>query len=577
MNDTFVQKFLRSLAMGLLALACTANAHAQLKYTEGSFKATSGADIQAGGDDLGQKNFAESLTRFEGQHDDASLKSAIIRLRFSNLASEDIDRKVKVDVNPGYVNGLLKYTDRTPDRTTECWVNIDPGNDLTLTVTLDGIGSVRIPGIDAEGGRMYTLTIASDELVPVTFSSNVTDTQVWFDNIALGRIDGAQRLTKDKTAMGRHRVKAVAGDVVREFDIDVSRTNTHFPLDMLRRYRVPVTSNESGVSLYEGTVSLGPLPAEIELSEGAHSFTVRKPGYDDVVHNVNITSAAPLRLDIHKSRTIDFYALRHNTDLAGATVYINHEAVGTTPLSHTLPYGRYDVRMSYGGRDKSKKLVVDDNTPSRLMLTLPGAHRRFNPFDIPYVQRSGGFSVGYVQKWMRLSAGSSILGLSYLGEERHMHGLQAGIPIKPVFGYGMGLNTGLFFECYFDSTDDTPEGDTMHLYEYCLYMPVDFMFRLPLAEQFSIYVTGGIGIDWSIKTVLTQDGYDDYSVDYGDWGAPAHFNFSAEFGGALQFRCLELSAKYQIGLNDNSKFAGEDAGDVTARMRKLQFTLGFLF
>lgn len=156
-----------------------------------------------------------------------------------------------------------------------------------------------------------------------------------------------------------------------------------------------------------------------------------------------------------------------------------------------------------------------------------------------------------------------------------MHGFQIGVPVQPIFGYGLGLNTGLYFEAYFaDWTDTENYGDKFNMTEYCMYMPVDLMFRLPLGENFSIYVNGGIGIDWSIETELTAEGYDDYKIDYGEDGAPNHFNFSAEFGGGIQYKALQVSGNYQIGLNNNSKMVNDE---VTAKLRKFSVQLSLMF
>ncbi len=556
-------------------LLCALCSTAQLKYTEGSFRLTNAADMQASGTNIGKKNMTASLTDFAPSHDDDQIKSGIIRVGFKNLASEDLENHVLASVNPGHVN-RSEYRRNPTTNALECWLHLDPGTDLVLNINVEGIGAVRIPNLKVESERMYALEIESAEMIPVTFSSNVDGTAVWFDGAPLdGQTAKDKFVSKDKTTMGRHHVKAVAGNRSKEFDIEVSKANNHFPIDLLRKYTVQFESNEPGVTLYEGGKVLGTLPMSTEITEGPHSFVVRKPGYDDKAYNVNITGNSRHRFDIHKNKTIDFYALSNNTDYRGASVYIDNELRGQTPLQLTLPYGRYNVRMSAYGRDKSDKLVVDDNTASRFMLKLPARHRRFNPFDIDFHRREFGLTAGYVQKWMHISDGKSSISTNYFGEEKHMHGFQIGVPVQPIFGYGLGLNTGLYFEAYFaDWTDTENYGDKFNMTEYCMYMPVDLMFRLPLGENFSIYVNGGIGIDWSIETELTAEGYDDYKIDYGEDGAPNHFNFSAEFGGGIQYKALQVSGNYQIGLNNNSKMVNDE---VTAKLRKFSVQLSLMF
>lgn len=550
-------------------------ANAQLKYVAGSFKSTNASDIQMTETDLGKKNMTSTLTPYAGSHNDSSILSGIIRVTFKNVANEDIDNHMSVSVQPGWINKTEYIPNPARGNMLEYWVHLDAGNDLVVTLTMDGMTPVRIPGLNIESGKMYTLEIESAEMVPVTFGSNLEGTTIIFDGTPLGGATAPGKyVKKDKTTMGRHHIKAKAGNVVKEMDIDVSKANTHFMLDMLRRYNITFQSNEPGVMLYENGKELGIMPIDLEVTEGAHTYTIHKSGYSMLEYPMSIKSDGVKQLDIHKNKTIDFYAVMNNNDYTGASVYINNNYAGITPLEKSLAYGKYKIRMSANGRDKTGSLTVNDNTSSKYMLTLPAHHKRFNPFAIDYHQRSFGFTVAYVQKWMHISDGRQSIGTNYFGEEKHMHGVQIGVPIQPIFGYGLGLNTGLYFECYFDGYEDYEYNDHTNMEEYCLYMPIDLMFRLPLGENFSIFVNGGIGIDWSIETVLKMDGYDDYKIDYSEEGAPNHFNFSGEMGGGIQYKSLQVSANYQIGLTNNSNMVSDE---ITAKLRKFSIQLSLMF
>lgn len=564
----------RIITLLCICLGCL-YANAQLKYVQGSFKSTNASDIQISETDLGKKNMTAALTNYAGSHDDNSIPSGIIRVTFKNVANEDIQDHMKASVQPGWINKVEYIPNPSRGNMLEYWLHLDAGNDLTVTLSMDGMTPVRIPGLNVESSKMYTLELESAEMVPVTFGSNAEGTSIVFDGTPLGGFTSEGKyVKKDKTTMGRHHIKARAGNVVKEMDIDVSKANTHFMLDMLRRYNIKFQSNEPGVILYEGGKELGTMPMELEVTEGSHTYAIHKPGYQMLEYPMNINSDGVKQLDIHKSKTIDFYAVMNNNDYTGASVYINNDYAGVTPLEKSLAYGKYKVRMSANGRDKTGTLKVDDNTSSRYMLTLPAYHKRFNPFAIDYTKRSFGLTLAYVQKWMHISDGRQSIGTNYFAEEKHMHGFQIGVPIQPMFAYGLGLNTGLYFECYFDGYDDLEYGDHTNMEEYCLYMPIDLMFRLPLGENFSIFVNGGIGIDWSIETVLKWDGYDDYKIDYGEAGAPNHFNFSGEMGGGFQYKALQVSANYQIGLSNNSLMVNDG---LTAKLRKFSIQLSFMF
>ena len=564
----------KALLTLLFITALAWNAAAQLSYVSGSFHSTNESDVATSGTDLGKKNMSAALTTYAPTRNDSEILSGIVRVSFKNVANEDIENHVKASANPSHINNI-EYR-KNNQHATEAWIHLDPGEDITLDITVDGIGSVRISGLKVASKHMYALEVQSAETLAVTFGSNIDGTVIYLDGQLLeGRTGtGGQYVKKEKTTMGSHHVKAQVNGRTREMDIEVAKGHTHFDIDMKKKHTVDFRSNEPGVELWEGNSILGVMPLTMEVDEGPHSYSVRKTGYDDVTHNINISTDGPRQLDIHKSKAIDFYALSNNTDYRGADVFINNERRGTTPLQLTLPYGRYNVRMSAYGRDKSARLTVDDNTASRFMLKLPARHRRFNPFDIDFHKREFGLTGGYVQKWLHLSDGVNSVGLNYFGEEKHMHGFQVGVPIQPIFGYGLGLNIGLYFEGYFADWTEPDYYETISMTELCLYMPVDLLFRLPLGEEFSIFINGGIGIDWSLGITCSQEGYDDWEIDYGEDGSPNRFNFSAEFGGGIQFKALQVSGNYQIGLNNNSKIVDDG---ITAKIRKFSVQLSLMF
>lgn len=557
--------------------------NADLKYVENSFHHTNAADIQQSSTDMGKKNMTAALTEYKGTHDDASIKCGVIRITFKNLSNEDIQDKVTVS---DMVNNTFIYPPeykRNNKGQLECWVQVEPDPERVIDVTVEDIGSVRISNLKVESEHMYALEVESDETVAVTFNSTVEGTKVWFDGTILGGAAGkTATVRKDNATLGTHKIKAQSPSGYEiEKEIEVSKANTSFPLDLRRFHKVHFSSNEKGVTLYENGKMLTPLPATIEVAEGPHAYTISKPGYPNQAHNVNVSADCSMQLDIVKRMMIEFRARQNNRDVSGAQVHLSglgrraaefqNEYIGNTPMSYELPYGEYDVWMMYGGRQKSGTLKVNDNKKDPIYrLDIPAkVHSRFNPFGIDYHKRTAGFTMAWVQKWYSWREGGNSMSGNYFGQEKHMHGFQVGVPIQPYFGYGLGLNTGLYFEGYFCSDSG------MDLTELCLYMPVDLMIRIPLGEEFSVFLNGGIGIDWSMGITLKEEGYEDYDVDYSGEGAPRHFNFSAEVGGGLQYKALQVSAQYQIGLTNNPLMTPYE--EVSVKMRKLAIQFSFMF
>lgn len=548
-----------------------------LKYVPNSFRSTSAADVQAGEKGgLGQMNMTSKVIDIAGSHDDADIKSGVIRIGFQNISNNDIEGKVKAAVNPGYVN-KTEFRQNPVTGAMECWVHVDPGKGLTLTVTVEGIGSARATDLDVKSGEMYTMTFNSDEKLPITINCNVGGTQIYLDGQHRGVVVTGMPFKIEDVTMSKHVLRAVTPDnnEVTQ-DIEVSKNNIVFNLDLKKKYSVLFRSNEPGVGLYENEQLLATLPATLEVSEGPHAYIIKKFGFPDRPYSLNITGSGEQELIMQMYKAIDFQAMANQTDLYGASIFINDVLQEkTTPAQIELPYGKYRIRMSSYGRDKRATITVDENSSSVVRLKLPAHHRSFNPFEIDYRKRISGISFAYVQKWLNVSDGKGSKGMDYGGQERHMHGLQVGVPIQPYFKYGLGLITGIYYEAYFL---DYPDDNVKEMVEHNMYIPLDLQFRLPISTEFSIYACGGVAMDWSMATKY-KAGDISYDVDYKEdyWVNP--LNFSAEVGAGIQYKALQASFKYQWGLNNNSTYIqGFQYPDgLNAKLRKLQAQISLLF
>ncbi len=134
----------KALLTLLFITALAWNAAAQLSYVSGSFHSTNESDVATSGTDLGKKNMSAALTTYAPTRNDSEILSGIVRVSFKNVANEDIDNHVKASANPSHINNI-EYR-KNNQHATEAWIHLDPGEDITLDITVDGIGSVRIPG-----------------------------------------------------------------------------------------------------------------------------------------------------------------------------------------------------------------------------------------------------------------------------------------------------------------------------------------------------------------------------------------------------------------------------------------------
>jgi len=192
----------KALLTLLFITALAWNAAAQLSYVSGSFHSTNESDVATSGTDLGKKNMSAALTTYAPTRNDSEILSGIVRVSFKNVANEDIENHVKASANPSHINNI-EYR-KNNQHATEAWIHLDPGEDITLDITVDGIGSVRISGLKVASKHMYALEVQSAETLAVTFGSNIDGTVIYLDGQLLeGRTGtGGQYVKKEKTTMG---------------------------------------------------------------------------------------------------------------------------------------------------------------------------------------------------------------------------------------------------------------------------------------------------------------------------------------------------------------------------------------
>lgn len=563
----------------LMVLLGVIPAAAQLNYVGGSFKSSSSNDVKTGGSDLGNYNMTSRLVQYQPSHNDADIQSGLVRIRFKNMSNSDIKDNFKVSVGQGYFAEEYStkehpspYVDNAG--TLEYWFFVDPGDDMDITLTHPTLGQVRIPKVSVKSAHMYEAEIECEKRTTINFESDMEGTKIVFDNVLIGEAP----VKKENVPYGRYKVSYTRGGKTYEETIEVSEAQTLFKAQMKDKCMIEFTTNLPGARFYVDDVEVGVLPLKAELTEGAHTIRALAPNGAYNEESINVTPMLKTyEVKVFKSKVVDFYAMYNNSRIQGASVFVNNEQKGLTPMSLDLPYGTYNVRMSYQGRDKKGRLDVNENSKADFSLVIPVRHRSFNPFEIDYRKREYGVAVSFIQKWYKVKYEGNSAGLDFWGDEHRMSGLRVGVPIQPLFGYGIGINTGLYCDMVFAFNDDPSlaGGEDVMLTDVSLYMPVHLLYRLPLSETFSIFVNGGIGLDIGLAQTQSADGYDDLELKYGEDGMQNRFNVAGEFGGGVQFKALQLSAGYSIGLTDNKHFFGMEG--VKTTINHWDCTLSILF
>ena len=178
------------------------------------------------------------------------------------------------------------------------------------------------------------------------------------------------------------------------------------------------------------------------------------------------------------------------------------------------------VILTQAGTDSSSSSA---NTSSRTSTsasrssTITTGRSRAKPcFNCPKTREVWGLAVGYIQMAYDPYSEDD-LGLAYLTPTNYWEGWQFGLRIEPLFKYGFGLNTGIFYEyysrkdVYYNNRDEVRhEYQEMHAFS----VPLHLEYRLNFSKWFNLFAYGGVGIN-----AVKASGFEDYSwpttVDYG--------------------------------------------------------------
>ena len=149
-----------------------------------------------------------------------------------------------------------------------------------------------------------------------------------------------------------------------------------------------------------------------------------------------------------------------------------------------------------------------------------GYHRRVSCFNCPKANYPWGLTAGYVSKKIDFNSANYY---SY----NKMNGIQIGLRFEPLFKYGFGLNTGLFYEYYFDDYDKDFSFNVLNI-------PLHLEYRFNISKYFNIFFYGGIGLDF-----LTDSSFEDFST-----------NTLFEYGGGVRIDHIQFNIGQSMKLKN---------------------------
>jgi hypothetical protein len=160
-------------------------------------------------------------------------------------------------------------------------------------------------------------------------------------------------------------------------------------------------------------------------------------------------------------------------------------------------------------------------------------------FNCPNTGYKWGFSAGYVEKRMY----DYDIGYGY----NNLMGLQFGFKIEPLFKYGFGLHTGVFYEFYYKPIEqnysDYYDTYTVDYMQHVINIPLHLEYRLNFSRYFNLFVYGGPSVDMIISN---------------DFGSSSK-HVLLDYGGGLRINHVQFNIGKSCiinNINDSRDFNG---------------------
>ena len=592
--------------LSLLCLLCAICASAQLKMDGVNIDpgVISGLDVEwpeidADGEDITSQALIVVTYEF--------LKPEDIK-RFTIDVTDIVPNRVKTVQND---NGEVFTLVFLPLKAKDKYLNVKPQK-------TEGVRT-RIPEMQDKG--IYSTKVSDTRRVDIQVAPLVDNpnTQVWLDNNQHYTVPA----TFTDVTLGTHKLSfRGVGDTPVERIIDVTMQDnkftaeTHPDFDLRKRRAVLIESETRNSTVYvDGVLVSDKAPVTVNLPAG--EYTIK------VVSNADPLSSAQQTVKISLDGQLPKVHLRPRyTSTFTVSALLNHQSMpfelyvngkenqeieggdhqtGLNPqYTFTLPVGRkYKFKATYGGYSGNKKISVKRGMPQNIAIDMKKRRQFVWPWEREYDEAPLGLEVGWVRKQFRVSANGEEIYKGKLifietgdGQDEWMNGVRAGIHFQPTFWKGIGLYTGLFWECYLASTDayKTDNGYTSYFSKYeehNLYLPIHLFYEIPLARKIAINLHGGIGLNYCLQRKMYDYKYEvdnvEYDISYNILKDddnyfpefPDAFSASWEVGVQLRLGPIILGAEL---MNPLTKHKFElDGIKYETKMYRQAFTLSYVF
>ncbi|MFI3287690.1 MAG: PEGA domain-containing protein [Rikenellaceae bacterium] len=543
------------IALATVAYSVAAEPEVSLTFVEDSFvERNSGvANLTA--------NFLESWPMNSSQ----DVPAALIRVKLENF-SKSAAEKLQFSF-ASHCNVVRKES--YFDSRAEIWLFVDPvaGSYIEAYQPLFNIRSNRYPlpdKLDSKG--VYEITLKNRPSTTIAVGTSPVSYSVMLDGVA---VDGVTPLQISDVSFGSHLLTlSNGGEIVRETSIDVSYQNVSFDYDLRHKRVFNITSEPSGAVLYIDGVNHGTTPQMVELSYQSYEIVALLNNLEKDSLTVFVGDNTPSELVLRPVKTRNFSILTTRGGNSVNTVMLcDGEEVNAGKASNqfrfNLPYGNYLFSAAYNGYPTSQRIRVNENSDSQYEIKIPVQNKVMWPWERDYTGTPWGISAAYVSKQWETTGEGLQFNTDYWGNyNKSLQGFQVGVFAQPNIAWGLGFNTGLFYEFYYSQDDALRDsGYYDEFVEHSLYIPAHLTYRIAFTEDVELMVQGGVGMNVALYGELNCTADKSYSAPmldiYDKDYMPKRVNFAAEVGGSFRYKFIQVGALYSKGLTDHEIYASE--------------------
>ena len=226
-------------------------------------------------------------------------------------------------------------------------------NGIRLYLHHDKYGDSNIVTISPEPDKEYYIESRLEQKIPITVSCKRDGASVFLDGIYRADIKEGIAIIGD-VDLGKHALKVQDGEDVSELEIEVSKRNVYFEVELsdassFQQFVVFKVSPADAVVEFDGGIlDVSGGTAQKFVKFGTYTYKVEAYNHHPAEGTVTVNNLNDKHVvSVNLAPAYGYLKVTGGKDMEGASVYIDNRLVGKIPcMSEELPSGKHTVKVS---------------------------------------------------------------------------------------------------------------------------------------------------------------------------------------------------------------------------------------